>query len=130
MWFLFHRKSGTQRLAGGETFVEKCPTCERETRFEEVECVSKYGVWFVDVVDDSERAFRCTRCGDTFDRKEHAPAKTKPAPAAAPSVSGMQRVEQLAAEQRRRDAEAAKNRAKIETRIDDELAELKRRMGR
>ncbi len=38
----------------------------------------------------------------------------------------MDRVEELAAEQRIREAA----RAQIETRIDDELAELKRRMGR
>ena len=44
---LFHRKGRTQRVEGGETFVEECPTCQRETRFEEIEISSKYGVWFV-----------------------------------------------------------------------------------
>ncbi len=121
MWFLFHRKAGTQAVRGGKSFKEECPTCQRRTEFVEVEVSEKYGVWFVDVVKDTERAFRCTRCGDVFDLRDEEPA----ASAAKPST-GMDRVEQLAAEQRRREAA----REQIETKIDDELAELKRRMGR
>lgn len=129
MWLLFHRRAGTKAVAGGKTFTEECPTCQRDTRFVEVECSESYGVWFVDVIGDKERAFKCTVCGDTFDLKAEQPQK----PAATPQQrkqEQLDRVEQLAAEQRRRDAEAAKHRAKIETRIDDELAELKKRMGR
>lgn len=130
MW-LFHRKGRTQRVEGGETFTQECPTCERETRFEEIEISSKYGVWFVvDLIGDSERAFRCTRCGDTFDVKDDKPESAPERTAEQKRQEQIDRVEQLAAEQRRRDAEAQKNRAKVETRIDDELAELKKRMGR
>jgi hypothetical protein len=122
MWMLFHRKAGTSIVRGGKTFVEECPTCERETRFREVEVAESFGVWFVDVVGDKERKFRCDDCEDVFDLRD------QPAPAALPepAVSARQKLDQLAAEQRRRD----EARAKIETRIDDELAELKRRMGK
>jgi hypothetical protein len=123
MWFLFHRKARTAVVRGGKTMVHECPTCERTTRFAEVEVTKKYGVWFVDVLDDKERAYRCTECGDTFDLVEAAPQ-----PAA--SSTGWARTEQLAAEQRRRDAFAASQRAAIETRLDDELAALKKKMGR
>ncbi len=127
MWFLFHRRAGTKAVAGGKTFTEQCPTCERATRFVEVECSESYGVWFVDVIGEKERAFACTVCGDTFDLRDDV----KPEPTAQEKrQQQIARTEQLAAEQRRRDAEAAQHRAKIETRIDDELAELKKRMGR
>lgn len=132
MWFLFHRKEGTKAVADGKSFTETCPTCQRETRFAEVEVSESYGVWFVDVIGDSARAFRCTSCGDTFDLKEPSqePGKaTEPVDGAMKRQQQRDRLEQLAAEQRRRDADAAQQRAKVETKIDDELAELKKRMG-
>lgn len=110
---------------GGRTLMEHCPTCDRTTRLHEVEVTEAVGVWFVDVVDDTERAFRCSECGETFDLREKSAAPANP-----PPKSGMARVEELAAEQRRRDAAASARRAEVETRIDDELAELKKRMGR
>jgi len=122
MWLLFHRKAGTKVVAGGRTFTEDCPTCQKRTRFHEVEVTNKDGVFFVDVLDDSERAFRCERCNDVFDLRDQAPAAPEP-PAA---KTGMDRVEELAAEQRKRD----ERRAAAASKIDDELAELKRRMGR
>ena len=73
MWLLFHRKSGTKVVAGGKTFTDECPTCEHTTRFKEVEVGESYGVWFVDVVSDAERAFRCESCGDVFDLRVTRP---------------------------------------------------------
>jgi len=137
MWLLFHRRAGTKPVEDGRFFTEDCPTCKRRTRFVEVEVSEGYGVWFVDIIGDKERAFSCTVCGDTFDLRDEADAKKKSLPAAAPAQTAEQKrkaqlakVEELAAEQRRRDAEAAKRRAQIETKIDDELAELKKRMGK
>jgi hypothetical protein len=126
VWFLFHRKAGTKAVAGGQSFSEECPTCKRVTRFYEVEVKESYGVWFVDVLGNNERAFRCAECGDTFDLRDQQPA---PAPVVE-TKRGVDRVEELAAEQRRRDAAAKQHRAKVEARIDDELAELKKRLGK
>ncbi len=111
-------------VSDGQTFTEECPTCQQKTRFVEVEVSEKYGVFFVDVVKDSERAFRCTKCGDVFDLRDAPAVAAKPA--TPPAKIGKDRVEQLAAEQRKRDDA----RAAIETKLDDELAELKRKMGR
>jgi hypothetical protein len=123
MWLLFHRKAGTKVVAGGRTLTEDCPTCQKRTRFVEVEVTKKYGLFFVDVLDDSERGFRCEQCHDVFDLRDHA----APAPPERPAAkTGMDRVEELAAEQRKRD----ESRAAVASKIDDELAELKRRMGR
>jgi hypothetical protein len=142
VWFLFHHKGRTRTVADGRSFTEECPTCQRTTRFDEVEVSDSYGVWFVDVIGNKERAFKCRVCGDTFDLRDEAATKpatrSAPAPKAGPGIErdgftparGMDRVEALAAEQRKRDADSQARRAQIETRLDDELAELKRRMGK
>lgn len=119
MWFLFHHKSGAHTVPGGETFVEHCPTCQRETKFEEVEVGEKLGVFFIDVVSDKERAFRCRVCGDVFDLRDKPAAAPAPKPAARTAA-------QLTEERREREAETAAKAVRIE----DELAELKRRMGK
>jgi hypothetical protein len=114
MWFLAHRKGSTKVVPDGRTFTEDCPTCQKRTRFVEVAITARYGVFFVlDMIKEEERAFACCSCGDTFDLKDvddEAPA-AKPAPVIDVKP----------------DREAV---AKIEKKIDDELAELKRRMGR
>lgn len=115
MWLLFHRKAGTKVVSGGRSFTEACPTCQKRTRFDEVEVSEKYGVWFVDVVDDAERAFRCSRCGDVFDLKDHSelPPASKPVAAlpAKPQVTQA-------------------DRERVAAKIEDELAELKRKLGK
>jgi hypothetical protein len=123
VWLLFTGKSRTRAVADGEVLREHCPVCERTTRFVEIEVEHSAGVWFLDVVSDKERKFRCLECGENFDRVEEQPAAK---PASSKPVDGMDRVEQLAAEQRKRDAA----KAQIASKIDDEVAELKRRMGR
>ena len=124
MWFLFHRKEGTRVVPGGEAFMEECPTCQQRTRFVEVEISEKYGVWFVDVVKDEERAFRCTKCGDVFDLRDTEPAETgAPAPAAKPAAA-------KPAPAKPTPAKPPVDTAAVKKKIDDELAELKKRMGR
>ena len=120
MWLLFHHKTGAKVVPGGRTFVEDCPTCGRATKFDEIETSEAIGVWFVDVVDDKQRAFRCRVCRDVFDLRE------QPAPVPAPAAPPRDRTAELAAEQRKRDGE----RAAKAVRIEDELAELKKRLGR
>jgi hypothetical protein len=139
---LFHHKTGTKKVAGGRVLTEHCPTCGKQTRLDEVETIEQAGVWFVDVVDDTTRGFKCRVCGDVFsladapaeqlgDGRERAqtasPRRRSAAETAALAERARsERVEAMAAEQRRRDADSA---AKA-TRIEDELAELKKRMGR
>jgi transposase-like protein len=117
MWMLFHRRAGTKVVSGGHTFVEHCPTCDKPRRFREIEVSESYGVFFVDVVGDKERKYRCDSCEDVFDLRDK--------PAALPEPK-RHKVEDLAAEQRRRDDA----KAKIATKIEDELAELKKRLGK
>ncbi len=129
MWMLFHRKAGTRVVRGGESFVEKCPECKTRATFQEVELSEAYGVFFVDVVDDKQRAFRCCSCGEVFDRQDRGGAL----PAAAPSKSLDELLEDGRLDEQRRLAAAEERTRKAEAkavRIDDELAELKKRMGR
>ena len=69
-------QGGQSVVRGGKTFVEECPTCERETRFREVEVKESFGVWFVDVVGDKERKFRCDECQDVFDLRDQPDPRT------------------------------------------------------
>jgi hypothetical protein len=121
MWFLVHRKGSTKAVPDGKTFTEQCPTCQKRTRFVEVAIKSSYGVFFVlDMLSDEERAFRCCACGETFDLEDDdgtddANDHAAPPPVAKPVVAV--KPDRAAIE-------------KIERKLDDELAELKKRMGR
>lgn len=117
MWFLAHRKGSTKVVPDGQTFSEECPTCQKRTRFVEVAITSQYGVFFViDMIKDEERAFRCTSCGDIFDLKDDGAEKPAPPPAKPKPIVDV-KPDRAAVE-------------RIERKIDDELAELKRKMGR
>lgn len=128
MWLLFHRNAKTRPVRDGDSFVEVCPECGKRATFVEVEVSESFGVFFVDLVGDKARAYRCGACGEVFDLKDQpasgAPAKpSKPAPPVK-SLAELEREQQLA-EQRRREAARAKA-----TQIEDELAALKKRLGR
>src|SRR5262245_45321632 len=105
MWFLFHRKAKTRHVVGGETMRQRCPECRELATFHEVEIAESYGVFFVDIVKDRERAFRCGACGELFDLKDQGRTVGVTTGAAAPKEMSWDRVEELAAEQRRRDEE-------------------------
>lgn len=119
MWLLFHRSGGTRVVPGGRTFVEECPTCDRHTRFREIEVSEGFGLFFVDVVKDKERKFRCDECEDVFDLRdssEQVAPPPKPRPAAMPVAPP--------------EPDRAAARERIAAKIEDELAELKRRLGK
>src|SRR5687767_12523663 len=87
MWVLFHRNAKTRPVRGGHKFVETCPECGERATFVEVEVSESFGLFFVDVVSDKERAYRCGACGETFDLKDQAPAEpAQPARPAKPVV--------------------------------------------
>jgi len=125
MWLLFHRNAKTRPVRGGNSFVETCPECGKRATFVEVEISESFGVFFVDLVGDKERAYRCGACGETFDLKDQLPAGAPPKPVVpAKSAAELEREHKLA-EQRHRETAQAKA-----VQIEDELAELKKRLGR
>jgi hypothetical protein len=126
MWMLLHRNAKTRLVAGGRSFIEVCPECGRKARFDEVEITKSYGVFFIDLLDDKERKYRCNACHEVFDLRDEPDS-------ASPAVSDKEReAERAAAEARRAEqADWLRERARAQAaRIEDELAELKKRMGR
>jgi hypothetical protein len=97
----------------GERFDETCPQCKDHATFIEVEIEDNVGLFFVDVVGDKRRAFRCTSCLGTFDLKDEPalPEPTRALPKAAPVSKRRQAAQRIAGE------------------IEDELAAIKARLG-
>src|SRR6185295_1618226 len=129
MWLMFHHRAKTKVVEGGDTFVETCPECGRRARFDEVEVCESVGVFFIDLIDDKERKFRCSACANVFDLRDDEPQQ-KPA---LPTKSAQQLERERNAEQMRRLAAERDARERAEAkanRIEDELAELKKRLGR
>jgi rubredoxin len=129
MWLMFHHRAKTKVVQGGDTFVETCPECGRRARFDEVEVCESVGVFFIDLIDDTERKFRCSACANVFDLHDDEP---QPKPAV-PTKSAQQLERERSAEQARRLAAERDTRELAEAkanRIEDELAELKKRLGR
>lgn len=129
MWFLFHHNAKTRVVENGESFVEPCPECGRRARFDEVEVSENFGVFFVDIIGEKERKFRCSACASVFDRR----AQPDPTPVAKAAKTAKELERERAAEQARQLAEKQRQREIAEAqanRIEDELAELKKRLGR
>jgi rubredoxin len=123
---LFHRNAKTKVVRDGHSFVGSCPECGRNARFDEVEVSESYGVFFIDLVADKERKYRCSACGDVFDLRDE-PVRTPPAK----SAKELARERALAEARRAEEAEQRRERAVAKAnRIEDELAELKKRLGR
>jgi hypothetical protein len=168
VWFLFHHNHKTRVVPGGKSFIETCPECRRRARFDEVEVSENFGMFFVDLIGENERKYRCSGCANVFDLRDEADAP----PSAVPAKSAQdlepeqvaeqarrqaaeqarrqaaeqarrqaaeqarrqaaEKARQLAAEQRQRSAEQQRRElaeAKA-NQIEDELAELKKRLGR
>jgi predicted RNA-binding Zn-ribbon protein involved in translation (DUF1610 family) len=125
MRWLLHGKTRTRRVKGGRVLDEKCPECGEEGSLREVEVTTSAGAFFVDVVSSTDRAFACGSCGEVFDLRDDA-APAPAADAAAPARPARDLLAELEAERVRRDAARADRDRKVE----DELAELKRRLGK
>jgi len=73
MWLLFQHNAKTRVVRDGQSFIETCPECKRTARFEEVEVSESFGVFFIDLISDKERKYRCSACGDVFDLRDSPP---------------------------------------------------------
>jgi hypothetical protein len=133
MWWLLHGKTRTRAVPGGQTLEERCPECRAVARFTEVEVTTAAGAFFVDVVASTRRAFKCTACGEIFDLRddgqddqdETVPIGPTGTPAPRPTAA-RDLLAQLEAEQAQRAAVAAQR----EVQVEDELAALKRKLGK
>lgn len=117
MRLLFHGSSKTRRVRGGAVLHQRCPECGVDTTFHEVEVTTSAGVFFVDLLSSTDRAYQCASCDDTFDVVDTPAAPQKPPRDLAA---------ELLAEREQRAAMAAERAAAV----DDELAALKRKLGK
>jgi len=121
MRWLLHGSTKTRRVAGGRVLHQRCPECHSDTTFHEVEVTTSAGAFFIDVLSSTDRAFQCSACYETFDLKDTD--EDKPSEPVRPPRD---LAAELLAEKRQREAAvAAKSRQ-----IDDELAALKRKLGK
>lgn len=134
MWVPLHSKAKTRLVAGGSSFADTCPECRRTARFDEVEVSRSFGVFFIDLIDDKERKYRCSACHELFDLRDDADTAAKNRAPAPPAMkSPAERTADRAASEAQRAAEAEHRRVQAEARanrIEDELADLKKRLGR
>jgi len=124
MRLLFTGSHKTRKVKGGEVFRQQCPDCKQDATFHEVEITTSAGIFFVDLIGDSERAFLCSACGETFDLKD-APASTAQTALPAPQKP-RDLLATLEAEKERKALQTAARDRKVE----DELAEMKRKLGK
>ena len=117
MLWLFTGKTRTRSVPDGATMREHCPSCGRTSTFHEVEVTTSGGVFFIDLLSDTSRAWRCDRCGDVFDQRDE--------PAKAPPPKPRDLLETLESDRARRESDRARRDAQVE----DELAALKKRLG-
>lgn len=123
----------TRRVKGGRKERAFCPECGEDTTFVEVEvreAITLFSV--IDLVDDTERAFRCVDCdavGQLVESHEAAAVDlSRLSPEAARRLEAARD-----AERARRDAEERQRRERArrqrEAQADIDLAALKAKMG-
>lgn len=126
MWLLFHQSKRTRAVAGGEQFVDTCPSCQQRATFVEVELEENVGLFFVDMIGDKQRAFRCSSCLDTFEREDAGDAAD--ASAALPAPPREARRHGVDAPRTPLDRRRLRARA-IAEEIEAELLAIKSRLG-
>lgn len=123
MVFWGGRKRKFRPRPDGRTHRRKCPECGETTEFREGDVHDSYSAFSVKLFDDDYQAFQCSSCGEVMALDESLePALT----AAEQRALDEQRTRELeAARHEREREEAAKQRQ-----VDDELAAIKRRLGK
>ena len=122
MRWLLHGSTKTKRVPGGRVLHQRCPECHADTTFHEVEVTTSAGAFFIDVLSSTDRAFRCASCDETFDLKDDDQPVRETETVRPPRDLAAE----LAAEKQRRAAVAATR----DKQVDDELAALKRKLGK
>jgi hypothetical protein len=130
MRWLLHGRTRTRGVKGGQVLHECCPECKEAATFREVEVTTSAGAFFIDVLSSTDRAFQCSECGEVFDLRDTAGAGAVTGSGAAAALPAPTAPRDLLAELERERAKRETLQAARDQRVDDELAELKRRLGK
>jgi len=118
MVWLVTGKRRMRVVPGGRTMRERCPDCGEQTTLREVEIETSAGLFFVSVIEDTERLWQCTQCGETFELRDDEEAAALPPP------------RDLLAELERERAARTVEATRRDRKVDDELAALKKKLGK
>src|SRR5262245_4087578 len=122
MRWLLHGKTKVKPVKGGEILEQVCPECGKKALFYEAEATTSAGVFFVDVLSSTDKVFVCSKCDEVFDVKDDADKAALP-PGQPPPRDLLAELEK---DKAKREALAA---AKAQS-VEDELAALKKKMGK
>lgn len=115
-------------VKGGQQFDATCPECGQQARFIEVSVSEHFGAFFIDLLSDEERKYCCSACANVFDLRDESEPLLGAGPAKSAQELERERVDAqkrlLEEKKRQREADAARA-----SRIEDELADLKKRLG-
>ncbi len=142
MWLIGGRNQRVRTVKDGKSFLSRCPTCDEVATFREVAVSTSYHVFFVDLFDDAETGVRCSACKGAFtgedaiaiiDLAEPATEEERVAFEERTMARYKEEFEARARAKRREELRLQnleKQRLAGEAAIDDELAALKRRLGK
>lgn len=142
MWLIGGRNRRIRTIDGGKSFRARCPDCDQIATFSEVSVKTNYHVFFVDLYDDAETGVRCGACEEAFTNDEaleiidRALPRTEEERVAFEERTLAKYRSEFEARARRRHEDAARaasierQKQASEAAIDDELARLKKRLGK
>jgi ribosomal protein S27E len=107
----------------GRAIKRKCPGCGKTSEFREGDVRDTYSVYSVSLFDDDYHAVQCSSCGDVMDLDKTLEPELN---AREQRKLAQQRERELATARRERE----QNQATKQRQVDDELAALKRRLGK
>jgi hypothetical protein len=111
MWLLFGNRTKARPIQGGREEDRHCPGCGATSRFIECVVTDKVHVFFINLLDLTQRRMVCTKCGEDLEIGDSAHRTPAPTTSARPPV----------APPRKQPSESEKDRM---------LAELKAKMRR
>jgi hypothetical protein len=111
MWTIFGNRTKARQIKGGREETRHCPGCGTTSRYIECDVTDKVHVFFIDLVELTQRRMVCSSCGEDAEIDDSAQRTTTPAIAAHPPA-------------------APPRKPPSETEKDRMLAELKAKMRR
>ena len=116
-------KKRARPVRGGRRVKRKCPECGETTHFRECSVKHDVSVYSLKLWNDEYRAFSCSSCDEVMELDD-----TLEPELSAREQRELERERQRALEASRRERERAK--AEVQRQVDDELAALKRKLGK
>lgn len=86
MWLLFGNRTKARPIQGGREENRYCPSCGATSRFIECDVTDKIHVFFINLLDLTQRRMVCNTCGEDLDVADAAPRTPTPVVSARPAA--------------------------------------------